>query len=423
MDISQWLPIRMITAIVAMAVISQTVCAYITIDGESVHVETDGYAVQFDKGVLTHIYNKRTGETYTIPESPIIEGQTGILRWPPNPIWVKHSAVEARNTGPNSATLEFSQNASSIVLTIEVEPITGDLFIGGYGEVDTGGVYGFQWGCDNIDINNVDLILPAHGGQVITASSPFESKRYTYPELWEAQLVIGQGEQGGFFVRGTDKTFQAKRFNCEKNSKELTLGFQTHNQAPWDALHTAQSVVWRFNTYAGDYRVPAQIYRDWMEEAFEPWRLSDVAPWVEDIGLVVTSGVSRTRLERLFRLAEHVDPSKTLIYVVSWRQDRHDVNYPEYTPREGFADYITALHDLGYRIMLHANMVGLSPYHPLYAEFQQYQFAVLGIMGVLSVGGGVKQAIRNVMLSSITRVLSSETSLFHGFKSVGRIPR
>ena len=40
--------------------------ANITLNGESVHVETDSYAVQFDKGVITHIHNKLTDETYTI---------------------------------------------------------------------------------------------------------------------------------------------------------------------------------------------------------------------------------------------------------------------------------------------------------------------------------------------------------------------
>ena len=377
MDISQWSPIRMIMVIVAMAVIfSQTVFAYITINGESVHVETDGYVVKFDKGVITYIHNKRTGETYTIPESDGIEGQTGILRWQQKPIsiWVRHSVVESRKTGQDSAAMVFRQGGNKIILTIEIEPMTGDLLIAGSGEADSTDVYGLQWGCDNIDINKMDLILPAHGGQVITASSPFESKRYTYPELWEAQLAIVQGEQGGFFVRGTDQTFQAKRFNCEKNSEELTLGFQTHNQAPWDTLNTAQSVVWRFNTYAGDYRVPAQIYRDWMEQAFEPWRLSDVPSWVEDIGLVIIVGGSNRFVLSSPSLLEQIDPSKTLLYVVSWRKDEYDRNYPDYTPEEGLGDFLKEVKDLGYRVMLHTNLVGFSPYHPLYPKFQQYQF-------------------------------------------------
>lgn len=321
-------PIRILIVVMLILVYLQTASANITIEGETVHVETDAYTVQFDRGVITHIHNKRTAELYTSPNQGSIRSETGILRLHHIPIWASQSTIEVRKTSQDSATMVFRQDENEIILTIEVEAGTGDLLIGGSGISDTAGVYGLQWGCDNIDITNVDLILPAHGGQVITASSPFESKRYTYPELWEAQLAIVQGEQGGFFVRGTDKTFQAKRFNCEKNSEELTLGFQTHNQAPWDTLSTVQSVVWRFNTYAGDYRIPAQIHRDWMEEAFRPWRLSDAPSWVEDIGLVIKDRVLDLNL--LEALAEQIDPSKTLLYLVHWRKDGYDRNYPDY---------------------------------------------------------------------------------------------
>ena len=78
-------------------------------------------------------------------------------------------------------------------------------------------------------------------------------------------------------------------------------------------LTTATSVTWRFNTYVGDWCVPAQIYRDWMEQAFDPWRLSDVPPWVNDIGLVVYH--SKLDKEILKPLAELVDPTKTLLYL------------------------------------------------------------------------------------------------------------
>ena len=350
--------------------------AEITVDGGNVYVETDAYAVRFDKGVIAHIHNKRTGETYTIPESDSIHGNTVIFRRDQDPIWARFSTVEAIKTGQDSARLVFSQpwenNINKLILNIEVEPTTGDLLIEGSGEADTGGVYGFQWGCDNIDINSVDLILPAHGGQVITSSFAFDAKSYPYPGLWEAQLAILQGRQGGFFVRGTDKTFQFKYFKYEKNSEEIALGFETHNQAPWDTLTTVQSTIWRFNTYAGDYRVPASIYRHWMAEAFEPWRLSDVPSWVEDIGLVIIQG--RLDLDMLAELAEKTDPSKTLLYLVHWRKDGYDQNYPDYTPIEGFGDYIEAAHGYGYRVMPHANLVSIHPYHPLYSEFQEYQF-------------------------------------------------
>ncbi len=351
------------------------VSAEITIDGEIVHVETDNYEVQFDRGVITHIHNKLTAETYTLPEDGRAQGgqgQTGILRRHHEPIWARHSTIKARKTGQNSATFLIHQGGNEIILTIEVEAETGDLLIGGSGVSDTAGVYGFQWGCGGLDIQNLELILPAHGGQVINASAPFNAKNYQYPALWEAQLAIIQGQQGGFFVRGADETFQFKEFNCQKDSKRLALGFQTHNQAPWDTLTAVKSVIWRLNTYTGDWRVPTQIHRDWMEKTFNPWRLSEMPAWVQDIGLVVIH--THLDTEMLAHLAELVDPTKTLIYLTGWRRHRHDVSYPDYTAREGFDGFVEYAHELGYRVMPHVNLVAISPYHPLYAEFKTFQF-------------------------------------------------
>ena len=259
---------------------------------------------------------------------------------------------------------------NEITLTIEVEAHTGDLLIGGSGASDTAGVYGIQWGCGGLDIRNLELILPVDGGQVIDASSPITSGKFDYPGIWEAQLAILQGQQGGFFVRGADETFQFKRLDCRKDSESLALNFQTHNQAPWDTLTTAESVTWRLNTYAGDWRIPARIYRDWMEPTFNPWRLLSVPAWVSDIGLVVIQASFDPKT--LDRLAEQVDPTKTLLYLVGWRKDGYDVNYPDYTPRDGFGEFVKAAHGHGFRVMPHANLVGISPYHPLYPEFQPF---------------------------------------------------
>ena len=63
--------VRILTLVVLISICwVEAALADITIDGESVHVETDAYTVRFDKGVMSYIHNKRTGETYTIPASP-----------------------------------------------------------------------------------------------------------------------------------------------------------------------------------------------------------------------------------------------------------------------------------------------------------------------------------------------------------------
>ena len=110
-----------------------------------------------------------------------------------------------------------------------------------------------------------------------------------------------------------------------------------------------------------------------MEEAFDPWRLSDMPAWVGDIGLVVTC--TRFDVGMLERLAELVDPTKTLIYLTltEWRAN-HPYNYPDYTPREDLGGFMETAHRLGFRVMLHASLHDISPTDPLYPEFEIYQY-------------------------------------------------
>ena len=356
--------------------------AEINIVDNSIFVETDTYEVQFVNGVITQLSNKLTDEVYTLPlgidDVPIgINGRSGLLRKNGGHVWSDQATLtHARKVAPLAAEIVFRRGQNVIRLFIAVDENTNDLLIEQEGVSDTEGVYGIQWGCGNLDVKNLDLILPAEGGQIVDAMSPIISKNFSYPNWktggWEAQLAILQGKQGGFFVRGTDETFQFKALHYEKNVESFALGFETQNQAPFDALTTAQSVTWRLNAYSGNWRVPARYYRDWMERTFKPWRLSEMPSWVQGIGLVVIYHGGDIGI--LNRLAELVDPSKTLLYLTDWRKDDFDVNLPDYTPKSGFGHFIETSRRHGFRIMLHTNLVGISPHHPLYTDLQRFQF-------------------------------------------------
>ena len=349
----------------------------------SVFVNTDSYEIQFIDGVITQLSNKLTGETYTLPPGvggvPVgISGRTGLLRKNGGSIWIDQvTLTDTRKIAPLKARVVFRQGQNEIGLFITVDEHTDDLLIEQEGISDAAGVYGIQWGCGNLDVKNLDLILPADGGQIIDATSPTTSRVFHYPGSWEVQLAIVQGEQGGFFVRSTDDTFQFKRLHYGKDRDSFALGFETQNQAPFDGLTSAQSVIWRLNTYSGGWRLPAQQYRDWMERTFDPRRLDEMPAWVENIGLVVIYNGLNTGM--LDRLAEQIDPTKTLLYLKNWSID--DVggpaginNYPDYRPLPGFGNFVEIAHQHGFRIMPHANLVGVSPSHPLYSELQEFQF-------------------------------------------------
>lgn len=355
----------------------ETALAEITIDGKAIHVETDGYKVQFDRGVIIQLHNKLTNETYTLPPniniSRGIRGDTGILKTDKYISADDMPITETRKIDLNTAETVLRRGGDEIQILIAIDPSTGDLLISGDCVSESPKVYGIQWGIGHLDLYSLDLILPSHGGRLINDSDAITSENFYYPHRdWAVQLAIIQAERGGFYVRGTDTTFQFKELNYQTDAGEFGLGFRTHNQAPWDTLTTAKSVTWRLNTYVGDWCVPAQIYRDWMEEAFDPWRLSDVPPWVSDIGLVVLHSVLNPKL--LPSLAEVVDPTKTLLYLIDWNKYGHPINYPDYTPRDEFGGFVEAAHQLGFRVMPHVGLYDCSPFHPLYPEFQSFQY-------------------------------------------------
>ena len=345
----------------------------------NVFIETDTYQVQFVDGVITQLYNKLTEEIYTLPLGSGgvtgFRGRSGLLKRDGRSIWTDQARLTgARKIAPLKAEIVFRQEQNEFRLFIGVDARSGDLLIEQEGTSDTAGVYGIQWGCVNLNSRNLDLILPADGGQIINAMAQFTFRVFLYPGSWEVQLAILQGEQGGFFVRSADETFQFKALHYEKYFESFALGFETQNQAPFDALTSAKSVVWRLNTYTGDWRVPARQYRDWMEQTFQPWRLDEMPAWVGEIGLVVTYTGPRLDVGILERLADQVDPTKTLLYLSEWRKDPFDVNFPDYTAKPEFGRFVEAAHQHGFRVMAHVNLIGVNADHIRYAEFQKFQY-------------------------------------------------
>ena len=358
--------------------------AEITILDSTVIVETDSYEVQFENGVITQLANKITDEVYTLPLGidgvPVgISGWSGLLNRSKGDISTSESTLaSARQIGSLKAEILFGQGQNEIRLVIAVDPRNGDLLIEQQGVSDTADVHGIRWGCGNLDARNLALILPVYGGQIIDATSPITYAVHQYPGSgWEAQLAIIQGELGGFFVRSTDETFQFKHLNYRRDRDSFALGFETHNPAPFDTRTAAKSVTWRLNTYADDWRVPAREYRNWMEQTFNPWRLSEMPAWVGDIGLVV-GPVRIGDTDLLDKLAEQINPTKTLVMVNGvfkggewWTGGEY---YPDYKVRAGFGRFMEVAHQHGFRVMPYVNLLGFSPHHPLYADFRKFQY-------------------------------------------------
>ena len=303
--------------------------------------------------------------------------------------------------------------------------MTDELLIDLEGVSDPPGVVGMQWGLRNLDIQNLSVIAPVDGGRIIDATNPTDYEYYPYPfsgQGWEAQLAIVQGERGGFYVRNTDNTFQFKQFIYGRLDDAVLLNFGTHNQAPFGSYTTGQSTMWRFNTYAGGWRVPARIYRDWMEPAFNARRLSEKAAWLEDITLFVGSVAAgflvtdiKQNTEFLDALATKVDPTKTVVMAKEWAKPQEwslaPANVgPIYDPMPELGDFLAVAKRHGFRVVLYAGMHDFSVAHPLYPEFIQYQYrdTWTGELSFWRSGGEKRNALINPASSAFREILVNE---------------
>ena len=336
--------------------------------------ETDRYQVRFEHSVLTHFHNKLTQETYTLPH----QGPSN--RW--SGLSIQHEEgqygrkefiddsweVESKRLAPLTVEIAYHFDHKykinkMIRLRIAIDPRTQDLVIHQTGTSVFGGIVGVMWGCGYLDNQQVDMILPAHGGEIIDVATDTNERGFEYPKGWDAQLAILQGGDGGFFVRSTDTTFRFKELRYVPSGKHFGMRFKTDNFAPFQDKHEITSVEWRLNAYRGDWQVPAEIYRNWMKTAFQP---TQPPAWVKDIELVVYLNL---RVDVLPELAEHVDPSTTLIYLLGWHKN-DKMNFP--TPRPEFGDFLETAHNYGFRVMPYTNVVSISPNDPLYPEFEKF---------------------------------------------------
>lgn len=335
-----------------------------------VTVTTERFTAQFERGALVEL---RNADGLALVERKkdaaagihLVSGdhwvETGEITQP----WDASSGAEE-----NFASLGGLEGAhGSCKYTLDEK--TGDLVIEQQFESPETGLWGIELPVATIPLG-MNVIVPAHSGLKFTASTPGASHRFDYPMSWEAQMVIVEGETGGFFLWAEDAEGIYKRLTLDRGPEGWRLGFITMPFAPFEDKSACASVRWRLNVYRGDWRIAAKHYRDWAEKAFKPVRVPEQTPaWIKDIRCCVIMGSHPDLLEAL---PKHLDPAQTLLYIYDWRASGYDRNYPDYQAiKEGFAEFLARAHKLGFRVMLHVNYFGCDPKHPVYKYLEKFQ--------------------------------------------------
>jgi hypothetical protein len=109
--------------------------------------------------------------------------------------------------------------------------------------------------------------------------------------------------------------------------------------------------------------------------------------WVHKTKAIITADMVRPNWEithdyediqnLAYDLKEAGCPADTLFYLPGW-QGPYDALYPTYWPypdlggEEGFRRMVDAMHESGYRVMIHVNGWGIDPYHPDIDQLEKY---------------------------------------------------
>lgn len=281
------------------------------------------------------------------------------------------STLDAQGHATRDFTRFSDLPGATATADFDLDKASGDLALSMKCEAQQKAVAGIEWTVGPIP-SDMNIIVPGNCGIKMTATSPATSMSFEYPISWEAQLVIIEGKGRGFYIWADDAEGRFKRLNVTLKKDGWWLGFTTWNYAPFDNLDACQSVKWHVNVYEGDWRVPAKRYREWAEKNLRPIRVENQQPsWVKDIRCVVIMGSSIAELEAM---TPRLDPKQTLLYVVDWRTPGYDRMYPTYDQVIAeFGPFVKRAHELGYRVMPHANYFGVDPLNPLYEKFAKYQ--------------------------------------------------
>jgi len=247
-----------------------------------------------------------------------------------------------------------------------------------------------EWKLSGLNAGNI--IVPALGGQMLTKDmTPETTLSYKYPFWWNAQFVIGETDSGGFWMRTMDGNPSLKMLRVKRTKKDfqLVLGFE--NDAP--LTKTGIDAEWFMDSYRKNWREAVDLHREWLEKTFnlKPLEENPYLPgWANDINFVLELwGMRKDQpephhtfdqmIQRIKDFKKFHKPKNTLLYIPGFAENGIDSHAPDYNPsikcggEKKFRELIDTAHHLGYKVMLHTNVLALTFNHPLYEKFEKFR--------------------------------------------------
>ena len=348
----------------------QVAAAQVAAAGQQLTVTTANATAKFQGPDLVGFTNSASGESYLKSAAPSPLMNLEINGIPSSSLQVSNWTTSVQG-GTTVGSLTVQDAVRTIVFTVKVDPTSQEIVINLSGQASQTGVSAAYWGIAGLDLSAGRLVLPASSGIVIDQQHVQLGSRLQYPLDWQAQMAVYETSAGSMLLYSTDFQGSFKQLRISTHSKPtIDLSIASQPNGPFSSRTSVPTLEWRLKAFAGDWRTAAAVYRDWLAANRPPLSNANHA-WVTNIRTVVQLGTRDPSV--LNTLATEVTPSETLLYIPDWRTSGYDVNYPDYTPASDVPSFVAQAHTLGFKVMLHTDLIGVSPNNPDFASVQQWQ--------------------------------------------------
>lgn len=365
---SMLLQIRLVSLLVLLASIAGAQST-LRVEQSTLIAQTPTLEIRFQQGLLTSIVNRLTKEEYITSASTrltsITESQTGSSA-------LVAGAWKLDNSNPSSpvATIEFSNGSSLLDYTVSLGP-DDEIVLRVSAKATKPGLISATWGISGLATAPGRLLIPGQTGTYFDERDQYGLLSLDYPVHWENQMTVYEGKLGTLLIYSADPNPRFKRLNATTQTGALDVAIETFAVGPFANATEVPSTEWRFAAFEGNWRKPAERYKQRMSRSHPFLPATGARAWIKDIRAVALTFVTDTAI--LDRLAKELIPSQTLIHYIDWREQPFDIYYPDYTPNRQAKAFVEYAHKLGFRVMLHANLLGISEVHPQYPNFERFQ--------------------------------------------------
>lgn len=329
-----------------------------------------------EKGVLISLKSKMTGEEFI--ENPDVRNYRALqLLYLNNDTAQineeKFGSVETRQISESRAEIIFHSWDGDGVIQVSADPETGDLLIEPSAYSSRPGVLACRWNISGLK-KSLELVAPLFQGIKLKMDDPLiRNNRWRWPFAWEAGLAILQSAGGGFWIHTRDDRYKFKALQTGNESDPFTLGLDSEAYGPIDNNLSSGGVCWRLNTYKGDWKVPAEKYRQWYWQAYNlVAEEKKRRQWIAGTKLAISWCPGDPEI--LDALAKKVSPSKVLLHFPDWRTDGYDENYPNFNASDNARSFIKKGRQMGFHIMPHFNSIDMDPSNPVYALVRDFPY-------------------------------------------------